>query len=180
MTHQLVMCLTCATEHDLVREDHGVVPLTSCPHCGGVSWTESQATEPALEWASRDVLTVDANDTLETARAAMIARRIQHLLVVENGVVIGVLAERDLLAALSPAADTPFATERDQATLRKRAHQAMSHSVIAVAAETTVGEAIRTLLANRIHCLPLLREDGSCEGVFTTTDALRWATRAAA
>jgi acetoin utilization protein AcuB len=182
MTHQPVICLSCATPYELLREDRGVLPLTACPHCGDVAWTERTEEDDALAWASRDVLTIDANETLEAARATMLTAHVQHLVVVvvEDGAVVGIISDRDVLAALSPRADGRFAREGDAATLRKRAHQVMSHRLVAGTTDMSVHEAAATLLENGIHCLPLLADDGHCAGVFSSSDALRWATRAAA
>lgn len=47
-----------------------------------------------------DVFTIDAEQTIETARALMTAHRIRHLPVVEHEKVIGVLSTRDVVSEI--------------------------------------------------------------------------------
>ncbi len=120
------------------------------------------------------VFTVTPEATLESMRRHFEAEGFHHLLVVERGKVLGVVSDRDLLRNLSPWAGTMGASRSDDATLRKRAHQVMSRSLISIAPDARVIEAIRTMLGSRVSCLPVLDEHGGCRGIVTWRDVLRW------
>ena len=132
--------------------------------------------DPVARWATADAVTVDQDESVGSARALMLEQAIQHLVVVGEGRVIGVLSDRDVLAALTPmAANAALARQSDLATLNKRVHQVMSHRLVAVSREMPVREAVSELVTRHIHCLPIVGLRGEPAGIFTTSDALRWA-----
>lgn len=58
--------------------------------------------------------------------------RFHHLLVVDDRTLVGIISDRDLLKAISPNIGTMSETDRDRATLNKRAHQVMTSDPISV------------------------------------------------
>ncbi len=123
---------------------------------------------------SSPVLKATMDDSLESIRDLLARNRVHHLVVVEEHKVVGVISDRDVLHGISPFAGTPSERSLDSATLRKRAHQIMSRSVLTLRRDTTIAEAARLLLERRISCLPVLDDNGSCVGIVTTRDLLRW------
>jgi len=55
---------------------------------------------------------------------------------------------------------------------RRQVHEVMTPDVITVGPETTLVEAARKLLSNRIHRLPVVDEKNRLLGVVSTTDLL--------
>ena len=49
----------------------------------------------------------------------------------------------------------------------------MTRKPLAVGRDTSMADAIRLILQNRINCLPVVTEGGKVEGIVTTTDLLR-------
>ena len=97
-----------------------------------------------------------------------------HLIVVEHGLVVGVISDRDLLRSLSP-----FIGRRDERTadarlLDRHAHQIMSRHPICVREKTTAAEAAALLLAHRISCLPVVDEANHPVGIITWRDLIAW------
>lgn len=64
------------------------------------------------------------------------------------------------------------------ATIRSRtdltAGDLMSRGLVSVSQETPMHEAGRLLLLHQISGLPVVEADGTCVGVLSTTDFLRW------
>ena len=122
---------------------------------------------------STRTVTVTMDDSLARARALFHEHHFHHLLVVQNKILLGIISDRDLLKAVSPHIGTLSETDRDRATLNKRAHQIMSRKLITVRADTSVEVAARLLLEHRVSCLPVVTTDGALEGIVTWRDLLR-------
>lgn len=65
-----------------------------------------------------------------------------------------------------------FATIRSRTDLT--AGDLMSHDLVSVSRETPMRETGRLLLLHQISGLPVVELDGTCVGVLSTTDFLRW------
>jgi CBS domain-containing protein len=57
-------------------------------------------TTPVKEIMTDNVYTIEADQTVETARALLTAHRIRHLPVVDKGKVIGVISSRDVVSEI--------------------------------------------------------------------------------
>jgi CBS domain-containing protein len=121
---------------------------------------------------TRDVATLNRNDTLEVAADLMAARRIRHLPVVESGAVVGVLSERDLLRpGLSIVLG--YGTRARRMLLRSLVvKELMSEPPIIVSPDASARDAARLMLAHRIGCLPVVA-GGALLGLVTESDLLR-------
>lgn len=123
---------------------------------------------------SRRLVTVGPDDSLATLRALFARHGFHHLLVVEGGQLVGIISDRDLLKALSPALGTWSETMRDVATLNKRAHQIMSRKVRSLNPGSSVLDAVRILAdARNISCLPVIDAVGRPVGIVSWRDLLR-------
>lgn len=132
------------------------------------------AEEPTIRAImSTRAVTVTMDDSLARARDLFNEFHFHHLLVVQGRELLGIISDRDLLKAVSPNIGTLSETDRDRATLNKRAHQIMSRKLITVAADTTVETAARLLLEHRVSCLPVITTTGLLEGIITWRDLLR-------
>jgi acetoin utilization protein AcuB len=103
---------------------------------------------------SRRVRTVDPSASVADLRDTMTEEGFHHLLVMQQGKLVGVLSDRDLCGRCG-----------------KRAGDLMTRQPLTVGPDTPVGQAITTLLRHRISCLPVVAE-GEVQGILTTTDML--------
>lgn len=122
---------------------------------------------------TKNMVTVQMDETLERIRKIFEEHRFHHLLVVSGNRLMGVISDRDLLKSISPYVGSFSETSRDLATLQKRAHQIMTRKPISVSKEITLEKASETLLKNNISCLPVTDEDGDVVGLLTWKDLLR-------
>jgi CBS domain-containing membrane protein len=124
------------------------------------------------DFMQRDVVTLNASDTLDLADDIMRLARIRHLPVVEGDRVVGVLSQRDLFrAALSSLLQLGRAAEREfLAKVPVRA--AMTPSAFTIGPEASMRSAVRLMLERKIGCLPVV-EDGELVGLVSETDCLR-------
>ncbi len=106
--------------------------------------------------------------TLEAALALLGSERIRHVPVVDSGRVVGVVSDRDLLAA----------TGGEAAGARGRAVADVMHSpVVTSAPEDTLVTASVQMNVRKLGCLPVLG-DGGLVGILTETDLVRAFLRA--
>jgi len=120
------------------------------------------------------VVTVEFDDSLATVKEIFDSLRFHHLLVIgSDKKLCGVISDRDLLRAISPYVGTPSETARDSATLKKRAHQIMTRSPLALHAEASLEDAIQLLLEHRVSCIPIVDEGFRAVGIVSWRDIVR-------
>lgn len=115
-----------------------------------------------LEVMQRDVVTVQASDSLALAAQIMLWRRIRHLPVMRDGQLVGVLSERQLVSergGLSAADGT------------KAVEEWMTAPAITIEPNEPLGRASALMVAHTISSLPVV-ERGELVGIITSTDLL--------
>ncbi len=122
---------------------------------------------------TRELVTVAMDDTLEHLRSLFEMHGFHHLLVVHNRKVVGVISDRDVLRNLSPFIGKRIEREQDVETLKRKAHQLMTRTLISIGPEALVHEAARLLVESKVSCLPVLDEHGEARGLVTWRDLLR-------
>jgi len=122
---------------------------------------------------SVNVVTIDIDDPISKAKHIFEESGFHHLLVVRRGVLVGVVSDRDLLKTLSPYVDTAAATNRDLATLNKKAHQIMCRKLISLREHATVVDAVRLFHDNKISCIPVMDEENKPVGIVSWRDIMR-------
>jgi len=120
----------------------------------------------------REVVTLNAGDTLSLADDVMRLGRIRHLPVVEEGLLVGILSQRDLFrAAVSSVLQLAQSSEREWLA-RIPVRAVMTPTVISVPPGTSIRRAVEIMLEKRIGCLPVA-ERGRLLGLLSETDCLR-------
>jgi acetoin utilization protein AcuB len=118
-------------------------------------------------------VTVTPDTSLRSVRAIFAQHRFHHLLVVEDGRLVGVVSDRDLLKAISPNLGTLAETARDEATLAKHAHQVMSRKLATLNVRATTGDAIDLFNGRQVSCIPVVDDDFHPVGIISWRDVLR-------
>ena len=118
-------------------------------------------------------VTLTPEDTLDLASDVISLGRIRHIPVVEEGRLVGLLSERDLMGA---AASQIFGLkQRSKAALLKsvRIKDVMKKKVVTVGPQTPIRDVAHLMAEKKIGCVPVV-SDGSLVGLVTTTDILRY------
>lgn len=124
---------------------------------------------------TRDVVTLYEESSLEQVLSVLGPYRFRHLPVVDGKKVVGIISQRDLLLLSTqglghgPAARAREARLLEEVFLR----DVMTTQVVTIQPETTLGEATRRMLENRIGALPVVDPDGELLGIVTENDLLR-------
>ena len=112
---------------------------------------------PVSRYMTPTPRSVSPRDRLSKARELMRTEKIQHLPVIDEQELVGIVSDRDA---------------RRLHTSDDNVADAMTCEVTAVPIETPIDEVIELMDTKRIGSVVLLR-DGGVAGIFTTTDALR-------
>ncbi|NRD75571.1 CBS domain-containing protein [Shewanella sp. VB17] len=125
------------------------------------------------ELMSKNVVTVEMDDSLSKIKSLFEKTGFHHLLVLEDKRLFGIISDRDLLKSLSPAVDSIAATTKDIACLKKKAHQIMTRKPIAINENATVLSAIEVFNNNNISCIPITNNDDVPVGILSWRDIIR-------
>ena len=118
------------------------------------------------------VATVSMDDRLSVIKDIFEQAHFRHLLVLEEGELVGVISDRDLFRAISPYLDSEAEMNRDTETLNRRAHQIMSRQLITIASHLTVRDGVKLMLEKGVSCLPVL-ENCALVGIISWKDFLK-------
>jgi CBS domain-containing protein len=106
-----------------------------------------------LQSKGRAVLSVPAETSLIDAVALLAEKRIGALPVLEDGAVIGIFSERDVIYCLATAGGT---------ALHKRVHEIMTTPAVTVDLDCPVLTALSLMTHRRIRHLPILDAGALC------------------
>jgi CBS domain-containing protein len=135
---------------------------------------------------TKEVVAVNADDTVREALRLMVENRVSVLPVV-NGrdACVGVLSATDLIGLardlneeLSGMEEADFTPQSlidqvaEQDFGRRRVHELMTESVETVGPEASLAAAARAMLRHQVHRLPVVNERQRLVGIVSTTDIL--------
>ena len=130
---------------------------------------------------TRDVITVPRSASLKEAAAVLVQRGISGVPVVDDGKVVGVFSERDLLFKEQGKPDgahwltwltDPLAVADRPKLEARQVGEAMTSPAVTIDAVADVAAAARLMLSTGVSRLPVLRE-GYLAGIVTRADLVR-------
>jgi len=110
-----------------------------------------------------DVVDVEPAATLQAAAQQMKEGKISSVLVTEDGYLIGILTERDIVKAVAEGIDTELVHVRDY----------MTSAPVAVNPDTTVEDAARIMFERGFRHLPVVDGERELKGVVSIRDLAR-------
>ena len=116
---------------------------------------------------SRDLLTIAPEDTLGEAAEKMAGRSVGAALVMDAGRLVGILTERDLLAAVAGKVQTNEAPVRDW----------MTEKPLTVPEATSIKRAASIMVTHGFRHLPIVDGERTI-GIVSLRDVVRSAVRA--
>lgn len=128
----------------------------------------------ARDLMTPDVFTVTPDDDVLAAQELMYDKNIRHVLVVDDdGLLAGLVSDRDLLRRAVAAEELPLTAQR--AVLRTlKVRDVMTADVETVDVDDELATAAQLMLENKYGCLPVL-EEGLLAGILTEADFVRLA-----
>ncbi len=124
-------------------------------------------------WMSKDVITVDVNDSMQDATRLLKEHNIRGLPVMENGKLVGVVTDRDLKKASASDATTLEIHELLYMISRIKVKEIMTKNPITIPVDSTIDEAAEVLLENKLSGAPVVDDKGQVVGIITQIDIFR-------
>ena len=118
------------------------------------------------------VETLGPDDSMEAAVALERRRKIRHIPIVENGVLVGIVTDRDLKRAMPSLLTGTDQQTYERVTQTTPVKQIMTRSPMTIAPDAPLREAVRILCDKKFGALPVV-EGGALVGIITETDVLR-------
>ena len=121
---------------------------------------------------TKEIITLNTSDNLETAESLFKSNNIRHIPVVSGSEVIGMLSYTDLLRI--SFADAVGDNEEDVDSVVYNMftiEQVMTKNLVTVSSDSTVKEVAEILSKREFHALPVV-DDGKLRGIITTTDLI--------
>jgi acetoin utilization protein AcuB len=124
------------------------------------------------ERMSRPVISVSPEDPINEVLAMFRNEHIRRAPVMQEGKLVGIVSERDLLNASPSSATTLSVWEMNYLISKVKVKNVMTKKVITVDADTPIEEAARIMADKKIGGLPVV-SNGKVVGMITETDLFK-------
>jgi acetoin utilization protein AcuB len=128
---------------------------------------------PVKDWMSRDLVTIDVDTSIMKASRVMKQNEIQHLPVLSQGRLAGIVSDRDLKEATPSKATTLDIHEMYHLLDTIAVKTLMSKKLFTIAPGDTVEKAAAVMLKNHVSALPVVDAQGTLAGIITKGDIFR-------
>jgi CBS domain-containing protein len=118
-------------------------------------------------------VTLSPDDSLDLVNDIISLGRIRHIPVLDDGRLVGLISERDLMGGAVPAIFGLKQKSKSALLKTYRIKDFMKKKVVTVKPDTPIKEAAHLMAQKKIGCVPVV-SDGALVGLVTTTDILRY------
>lgn len=115
------------------------------------------------DWMTREVITVTENDSIEDLHNIMLKNRINHLPVVEEGRLIGIITRSDIRQAL---------TSLQFDKTKSKVKDFMVREVTTVNEYDTLEDALVIIFQKKVGSLPVVQNNNKLVGIITRHDIM--------
>lgn len=124
----------------------------------------------------KTVVTLGQVDTLDLADDVMQLGRIRHMPVVWEGIVVGIVSQRDLFrAGISSVLKFPHRVDKDW--LQKlRVQEVMTSDPVTIAPDASLRDAVELMLKKRVGCVVVVEKE-KLVGLLSESDCMRYLAR---
>ncbi len=124
------------------------------------------------DYMTSNPVTIPPDHNYPQAISVIRKQKIRHLPVIENGRLVGIVVEKDLLSNQPSPATTLSVYEIYSLLEVLRIRQMMSRPVITVEGDCPIEEAARIMVENKVSCLPVMAGE-TLVGIITETDIFK-------
>ncbi|MGD9269410.1 MAG: CBS and ACT domain-containing protein [Desulfobacterales bacterium] len=124
-------------------------------------------------WMSKNVVTIDVNDSMQDAMRLLKKHDIRMLPVMKKGKLVGIVTDRDLKKASASDATTLDVHELLYLLTKIKVEDIMTKDPVTVQPDYTVEETAQLLLENKISGAPVVDQKGKVIGTITQTDIFK-------
>ena len=124
-------------------------------------------------WMSKQVITIDSNDSMNDAMDLLKKHDIKMLPVMEKGKLVGIVTDRDLKSASASKATSLEIHELLYLISKIKIKKIMTKNPVTVPFDYTIEETAEVLLKHKISGVPVIDHYGSIVGTITQNDIFR-------
>jgi acetoin utilization protein AcuB len=124
-------------------------------------------------WMSKDVITVEPEDSMQQAISLMKEHKIRMLPVLQQGKLVGVVSDTDLKRASASDATMLDVHEMLYLISKIKIKDIMTKEPFTVSPDCTVEETAELLMEHKISGVPVVEEGGKVVGVITRDDLFK-------
>jgi len=125
------------------------------------------------DYMTSDLVVVDPETSLLEAQRLMGIKRIRSLPVVEDGKLVGLVTRTDMVKVEPSRFASPHNQEQSLAILLQPIEKIMTRRLVTTTPKANLVSAASSMLENKIHCLPVLDDEGQLSGIITDSDLFR-------
>ncbi|TDO96006.1 CBS domain-containing protein [Marinomonas balearica] len=123
----------------------------------------------------KEVVCVEMDARLPEVKTILQNRGFHHLPVLEDGRLVGIISDRDILRLVSPFIGKVNEQARDLDTLNRAAHQIMTRQPITVKGDAEIKDVVNWMLKVGISCVPVVDDTEAVVGIVTWRDLINHA-----
>ena len=124
-------------------------------------------------WMSKNVITIDANDSMQNATKLLKEHGIRMLPVMKKNRLVGIVTDRDLKKESASDATTLEIHELLYLLSEIKVKEIMTKDPITVPPDYTAEETAQVLMDSKISGVPVVADNGQVVGAITQTDLFR-------
>ena len=125
------------------------------------------------KWMTPNVVFIAPDTRLPEAHRLMSEKNIRRLPVVQDGQLVGIVTRSDVRGAEPSTATSLSIWEMSYLLANLKIEEIMTRNPVTVSSETTISEAARMMLENKIGGLPVIDETRRLAGIITESDIFR-------
>jgi CBS domain-containing protein len=134
--------------------------------------------ELVKDWMTRNVVTITPDTTLPEAHCLITEKRVRRLPVVKDGLLVGIITLGDVRGAEPSGATSLNIWELNYLLSHLKIAEIMTHNLITISPNATIGQAAETMLEYKVSGLPVVDYERGLVGIITESDIFRMVVRA--
>ncbi len=143
----------------------------------GINWLSKgkiMKDELVTSIMTKDLYTVDVDDSLRNAQKILKSKRIRHLPVTRGNKLVGILSLTDILRLSfgDTFGTSDFDVDETMVDMLS-IEQVMKHKPKVVTTDNSIREVAEILTGGEFHALPVVKR-GEIKGIVTTTDVIKF------
>jgi acetoin utilization protein AcuB len=129
--------------------------------------------ELVQDWMTRNVITVTPFTGLFDAYNLLMENRIRRLPVLEDGHLVGILTDSDIMDIRPSSLNSLSGLEMSYFFAQLKVGEAMTVDPMTVGPDETIGQAASIMLEEKISSLPVIDDNERLVGIITESDIFR-------
>ncbi len=125
------------------------------------------------DYMTSAIVTIEPDTSLLEAQRLMGINRIRSLPVMQEGQLVGLVTRTDMVRVEPSRFASPKNQEQSLSVLLQSVEKIMTRQIFTTTPQANLITVAKTMLENKIHCLPVLNDEEKICGIITDSDLFR-------